>query len=449
MIRLSQTQILNKLLIGVFCISTTSVFGAEIVKNTQKTVKASSFDTLFQEDFKKALLLYQSNNFKESYKLFSILFEKKSDDTEINFYLGRCATELKLYDEALGAYDRVLILDPNHTRTKIELGRVYFEQKDYEQAKDTFSEALNDNIPNEVKEQINKFLLAIENAHKSHTINGAFIVGVSYDTNVKNTTILAMRQEDTKKIKDNSLSETLSLNHIYKPYRSNYGWNNSLVLYNQNYEDTQDSNIFYGQLSSGINYATQNYEIAFTPLYERLVFGGVSMMDALGAGIKYSNIVEEGMILEQILGSKRQFFNNENKLMNANLLEYSGTLKAAIGKDKMFSVGFLATRNKNIYEGRTDVNQHSRGLKLDFTFPIEKVNINTNFLLKKLNYDNTDAFYKDVREDLSRTYGVTLTQPITGSILVSVSANRVKNESNFDSSSYQKNTYTFSVIQAF
>ena len=448
MIRLSQTQVFNKLLI-TFCISTTSIFGAEIVTHTQKTLKTSPSETLFQEDFKKALLLYQSNNFKESYKLFSTLFEKKSDDAEINFYLGRCATELKLYDEALGAYDRVLILDPNHTRTKIELGRIYFEQKDYEQAKDTFSEALNENIPNEVKEQINKFLLAIENAHKSHTINGAFIVGVSYDTNVKNTTVLAMRQEDTKKIKDNSLSETLSLNHIYKPYRSNYGWNNSLVLYNQNYEDTQDSNIFYGQLSSGVNYSTQNYEIAFTPLYERLVFGGISMMDALGAGIKYSNIVEEGMMLEQNLGSKRQFFNNENKLMDANLLEYSGTLKTAINKDKMFSVGFLATRNKNIYEGRTDVNQHSRALKLDFTFPIEKVNINTNFLLKKINYDNTDTFYNDIREDLSRTYGVTFTRPITGSVLVSVNANRVKNESNFDSSSYQKNTYTFSVIQAF
>jgi tetratricopeptide (TPR) repeat protein len=436
-------------LIGVFCISTTSIFGMETVTHTQKTVKTSPSETLFQEDFKKALLLYQSNNFKESYKLFSTLFEKKSDDAEINFYLGRCATELKLYDEALGAYDRVLILDPNHTRTKIELGRVYFEQKDYEQAQDTFSEALNEDIPNEVKEQINKFLVAIENAHKSHTINGAFIVGVSYDTNVKNSPDKLPWLGGNEQIKDNSLSETLSLNHIYKPYRKNYAWNNSLVLYNQNYEDTQDSNIFYGQFSSGVNYSAQNYEVAFTPVYERLVFGGVSMMEALGVGIKYSNIVEEGMILEQNLGTKRQFFNNENKLMNANLLEYSGTLKTAIDKDKIFSVGFLATRNKDIYEGRTDVNQHSRALKLDFTFPIEKVNINTNFLLKKLNYDNTDGVYNDVREDLSRTYGVTFTRPITGSILVSVSANRVENESNFQTNRYQKNTYTFSVIQAF
>lgn len=449
MIRLSQTQLFGKLFVGIFCIGTTSVFGVEAVTKISTPKTLSTYNTPFQEEFKKAISLYQSNNFTESYKLFSKLFEEKSDDAEINFYLGRCATELKLYDEALSAFDRVLIVDPNHTRSKVELGRVYFEEKDYEQAQDIFSEALKENIPNEVKEQINKFLVAIENSHKSNTINGAFIVGVSYDTNVKNSPERLPWIDGNDQVKDNSLSETLSLNHIYKPYRSDYAWNNSLVLYNQNYEDTQDSNIFYGQVSSGVDYSTQTYAIALTPVYERLIFGGISMMESLGAGIKYTNIIDESTLLEQNFDTKRQFFNNENKLMDAKLFNYTGTLKNVIDKNKIFSIGFLATRNKNIYEGRTDVNQHSRALKFDFSFPIEKVDISTNFLLKKLYYDNTDGVYNDVREDLSRTFGVTFTRPITTNILVSVSANRVENESNFQTNIYQKNTYTFSVIQAF
>ncbi len=53
---------------------------------------------------------YAKGEFAAAYPLFEQLFEQTPDSAEINFFVGRCALELRHYDEAIAAFDRVLML---------------------------------------------------------------------------------------------------------------------------------------------------------------------------------------------------------------------------------------------------------------------------------------------------------------------------------------------------
>ena len=60
---------------------------------------------------------FEAKNFEKAYGFFETLSNEMATNAEVHFYLGLSAIELKKYDEALASFDRVLMIDPNHTRT--------------------------------------------------------------------------------------------------------------------------------------------------------------------------------------------------------------------------------------------------------------------------------------------------------------------------------------------
>jgi len=118
------------------------------------------------DPYAKAVDSYNAGKFEQCYKEFNELFGVKPDDSRVNFYLGRCATEMKLYDEAQLAFERVLMVEPNHVRSKLELGRLYFEQKQLEEASAQFDSVMESDAPEAVKAQVKQLLAAIEDSKK-------------------------------------------------------------------------------------------------------------------------------------------------------------------------------------------------------------------------------------------------------------------------------------------
>jgi tetratricopeptide (TPR) repeat protein len=81
---------------------------------------------LFSSDYKTGVSLYKNKKYQDSYNLFKKLFIKDFKNKNINFFLGLSAFELGLYDEALSAYERILIQDPNALRIKLEYAKTLF-----------------------------------------------------------------------------------------------------------------------------------------------------------------------------------------------------------------------------------------------------------------------------------------------------------------------------------
>ena len=238
-----------------------------------------------KQQFDDALKLYNEGKFTDAYKAFLALFEIKSDDAKINFYLGRCATELKLYDEALLAFDRVLSVEPTHARSRMEIARIYMEEKSFDSAEAEFKKVLEFDIPKDIRAQVNQYLTTLANMKQKHFISGAFIFGFGLDTNVKNDTgansyttplneaIQSTQLLGSKPVFDYSISETLAVNHSYKTQTEGLNWVDNLVLYSQNYRQSIDSNVLFSQIASGVEYTSGKYKITITPTLENLKYG--------------------------------------------------------------------------------------------------------------------------------------------------------------------------------
>ena len=63
-----------------------------------------------------AVELLKEKRYQEAYDAFYALFLENTTDARINFYLGLAASGVKNYDDAVSAFERVLIVEPNHTR---------------------------------------------------------------------------------------------------------------------------------------------------------------------------------------------------------------------------------------------------------------------------------------------------------------------------------------------
>jgi tetratricopeptide (TPR) repeat protein len=436
-----------------------------------------------QEKMKEAIELYNKGKFMQAYKLFQDLFNIKSDDAKVNFYLGRCATELKLYDEALEAFERVLLLDPAHVRSHMEIGRIYFEEKSFDNSEAEFKKALEYPMPDEVKAQINQFLAVIADSRKKNFISGAFIVGAGYDTNVKNdvgsnsfTIPTTLTQAGNKPVYDYSLSETLAVNHKYKIDKSNWNWTNSLVLYNQDYRQAVDSNVLFSQIGTGAEYNSKEFTFSIGPTIENLKYGlthtptdysGLDRitgalsklvmidrltdtMDAVGIGQKFSMpIIDTKTALDESLSIKKQYFKTTAG-MDAVAIECSVGIKRALDGGKSIGASVVEAKNLKVTDGRTDVAYEAKTLKVDYSMPVQKYfDLAISASIKRTGYQDEDQTFFEKEEDLYKSIGLTATKIINPTTILTASWNRIWNDSTLPNKVYQKNTLGFSLIKAF
>ncbi len=163
---------------------TSQSFKVEPFNKKEVIVKKSKTDI---STYNNALQHYKQKNYKKAYELFSEAFTKDMGNKQINFYLGRSAYEIGMYEIALSAYERVFLVEPTNVRVKLEIAQTYLAMKLYTQAKKEFSEILQNKLPVKVREKIENSISFINNKEKKHFVNNTLIFGFNYDSNINNS----------------------------------------------------------------------------------------------------------------------------------------------------------------------------------------------------------------------------------------------------------------------
>lgn len=203
-----------------------------------------------QTIIQKAMQSYQNKNYKVALEEF-LKIKSFSDSAKIDYYIGRSYYELGDYEQALAAYERVAINEPNNKRVILETAQTYFMLGMYDEARSRFNIILADpTVPEIVKSNILARLNSIDSKTKKHFTNFAVLLGYGFDTNINNTTGIGsysvyIPQLSThlnltpEKEKDSTFQEMGAVfNHIYK-YREDIALRNSATFYRQVY--TEDS----------------------------------------------------------------------------------------------------------------------------------------------------------------------------------------------------------------
>lgn len=158
------------------------------------------------------------------------LFENAPSSPRVNFYLGMAYFNQKKFDDAVGAYERVIIVRPKHVLARLELAKTLFMVEQYDESESEFEKVLEDEkLPAAVEKNVQYFLDAIEQTRKRHTL--VLIAMGELKQEMKED----KKNSGTEKFDDSLHQELLITSYSYD-YGKVGGWksNNNLIFINNN-----------------------------------------------------------------------------------------------------------------------------------------------------------------------------------------------------------------------
>lgn len=402
---------------------------------------------------------YSAGDFKTAYGMFETLSLESPNNAEFNFLLGRSALELKMYDEAITAFDRVLILNPSHTRTHLELARLYYEQKRFESAQIELDIVLKDNIPANVRDIALAFKSRIDENLVRHTFSGALIIGGGYDTNANNDIgrkefiIPAFNIPITgsEKLSDSNIFQTAVLSHTYD-FGEKGGWalENSFVAYNKMNSKQSANDLTLFSMTMSPTWSEKEYKLSFPLSYDRIFLDGKGYMYNLSSTAKASYLVDATSQVEGGYTYKRGFY-NADETQDVLSHTFFASYKKAFGDDPiLLSLTTSYSSNSEVNQGRTDVasSGYSYGIELAKAFK-NGFKTSLSYAASTSDFEDMDVLFGTKRADTRDQYELMIGYEIQKDLTVNATATYAKNSSNHDPFNYDKITALLTLMYTF
>lgn len=162
--------------------------GSESVTAHQSLIAADSFD--YQQKLVEAKKLISGNKSNQAYELLLPLELDGAGDVDFDYTLGTAAIDSGHADQAIFVLLRVLNQQPNHAAARLELGRAYYANGDFEDAKKQFEIVLTQNPPPFAKKLTQQYLVAIKEqlAVRLTSLTPYIDVRVGFDSNANGAT---------------------------------------------------------------------------------------------------------------------------------------------------------------------------------------------------------------------------------------------------------------------
>lgn len=449
----------GRIMFSMAVLSALSLHAADIPADASKKI--------YEQSFNQAVELFNKADYNGAYKLFSELFEQKPDDAKVNFYLGRAALETKQYEDALMAFERVLIVEPTHIRSRLEMARAYFELKEFDAADAEFDKVLEADLPKNVRTQILSYKKAIDDAKKRHFITGYLMAGIGLDSNINNgigtkdytiaSPFGALTLTGDKPKSDYYHTQIFGLNHMWNLSSVTDGlfWQDGFTAYLQSYPKNGSSNARYFGLNVGPGYRAKNYEVSIAFATDYLIYGSSSpYMQTYSVGPKASYKITDTLIAEGSYTFKEKRYPKENKDRDANYQEaYLGLRKIMPASSSMLTLGFTESKEKeknSASNGRTDVSNTIQKYSVGLYQPIiEGLDLSANIAYSRTEYDEMDTSFLKVPEDKAMVYGVGLMKTLGKNSMVTLNGTYTDNKSNIENKVYNKTGVSLSYVYNF
>lgn len=156
----------------------------------QELIEDASQHHRFDPELRPLAQLIGEGEHDEALSLGREMAAEWAGDPPFDYLFGMAALGAGAYNEAAFAFERILILNPEHHRARLELGRAYFMNENWHQARIHFQRVLDADPPRNVQRNINQFLSLIEEREdrQTHSFDLFGHYGFGYDSNVNSAT---------------------------------------------------------------------------------------------------------------------------------------------------------------------------------------------------------------------------------------------------------------------
>ncbi len=414
--------------------------------------------------YSDALKLYKLKEYQKSYTLFNQLFQIQLDNANINFYLGRSAFELKKYHEAIIAYEQILFNEPESLRTKFELAKTYFMYQKFEESKYYFQELYKDDkTPTHVKESIDEYLAIIDTKIQKHFLNGIFLVGLNYDSNVNSRSnydlynIPNLPNPAVNSVDDESdlfHEEVILLNHRYNK-NDTMIFKNDFVFYSKTMNNHKNSaqDIDMVSYNPMLHYTyNDGLFVDYSIFIDALWIDDKSNLNTYGLMPKFTytidkNTITKGYFKYQIKKNKL----DDTKINDSTYFEINNDWQFVSKIGTPYGVSFVySNEQQDNKQVNNTIDKKSFNISANSTYIFNNsLSLLSTLSYKYTKYDQNDIFYLKKRTD--DEYKLTLmgTYIYSQNWLLQFGTNYTDNHSNLQPNVYDKYTFKLNIIRTF
>ena len=438
--------------------STKSLFTAALDKPQNYKIKKID-NKLFLHAKKE----FNNKNYKKAIIFLTDFINQNNSHIEANFLLGRAYYLMNMYEHALATYQKVLIINENLPRVKLELAQTYLALNMSEDALLEFKNILSfNNTPKNVQNSIKKRIKQIKSQNKNYHLNYMFAINWLKDNNINNTTsqneyeifapifnsYLTLYTDEIAQ--DKSKTYLFGINYKYK-LLDYFITETSFLKSSQKFEEYKDKNSDTILLTNYLTKATKKDKIGIGIEVSKNKLNNLDYQKTMGIGFNYQNKLSPKTIgtLNFKLFKKTFYDQLDNEKESNNI---SLTLGQIIRTKKFgnININLLATKEEKLRGTRTDIDNSSYGLVLANTYQFNKyfTTILSASSIKK-DYSLKDINFLNKREDTTNTKSLTLNYSLYKNLSTTFNISNIDTKSNQIPYDYEKTTHNIGLMYTF
>ena len=390
--------------------------------------------TLFA-DMTTIQTLYDEENYAGAIK------EAKSNissygDARLHVLWGKSAEALGNDEEAISAYERVLIITPDNASIRFKLATLYAQSNRSYLIKQLSNGSEDYQLTVEEKDPIVALM------KKDDTLlSVSASVAVGYDSNINVSPADLELPNTEEEISSKFIRFQAALNYTYKLEDiENTYLQSGIALSSQNNEAGY-FDLLIGVANAGIGYRSDSFSIYLPLKYSRLHYLNRDLMESIGVNPDFNYVFNSSLIGNlNAKYAERSYIQESDALMDDSVLGV-GTGLYWLFDDNLAYVkasysDYSATHKKESYFISKEAIEISTGITYYLN---DDIFLDSSYRYRDTSYDDTMFFSNQKRNDEYHQIDLKLSSLITEDIEGSLSYSYASNSSNYLQSEYSKN----------
>lgn len=351
--------------------------------------------------------------------------------------------------EAVFAFERVLVAWPNSVEARYGLGACYYDMGNYDAAEVEFGLLLKSQLTSDLTEKVQRYVDAINSKkqdQKSHWAN-SFAINVGHDSNANggpDTLFILLPQlgrieldEANRELSSSFLNGNLQFD-FFSPLTQQSAWFAGVQLYAKEFSDSKAWSRHHILVSGGYQKTYSDYQVTGTVFVQPYWLDGDKYLDFYGGLLTVNYKYKKGVTLGiDTLFSHQSYDDNDSLDRNQISMElwsrWAGKQSSQKISIKVADVHGLASVNDL-------ASQFQYGLGYEYIRRISQSWI-ANLSLDYINseFDDVNAIFGGTRDDDYIRASLSFDYKADDKWLISFGATTTNNQSNLSIYDYDKN----------
>ncbi|MCK9490889.1 MAG: surface lipoprotein assembly modifier [Sulfurimonas sp.] len=409
--------------------------------------------------YKQAVEFYNLKDYKASYEILREIYLQKLSDANLNFYLGRSAFEIGNYEMALGAFERVEMLDPASLANKLQMARTYFMLKMYEDSEIAFKEVLeNPNLPQNLRTNVELYLSSVTKVQQKSFTYATINLDWIYDSNVnygsldREYTINTGTYASTQERSDSAFQVYADIVNIYDIGQKNgFALKNRVSLFLKDYRDLDAYDVQYLGYAPSILYKETKYLAELALGLDVLTLGKKEYLRTASLTPRFEYSHSNTLRSIAHIKYQKKFFSKDAQYdLDANHYELAYSLQKILTPRSFIQANITAIREAKLHGQRIDVDYDEYRANLLYANQFTAIFGSEIFAqYRKRMYKDYSKLFGNTRDDDGGTIAVNLNARILKTLRFHIKGSYNRVESNQERFSYHKHTIAIGLNKTF